>query len=203
MPPVDVRLGFPDVLAPAGEPESLESHGLQGAVAGQDHEVGPRNLLAVLLFDGPEQPARLVEVRVVGPAVERGEALGTRSCAAAAVSGAVGASAVPRHPDEERPVVTVVGRPPVLGVRHQREEVLLHGLEVEFLELLRVVELLPHGIGWGRVLVEDPEVQLIGPPVPVRRAPGLRVNRSPVIDRALAFVSDSVFVHESFRFWLV
>ena len=28
--------------------------------------------------------------------------------------------AVPRHPDEEPPVVTVIGRPPVLRVGHQR-----------------------------------------------------------------------------------
>ena len=43
---------------------------------------------------------------------------------AAAVSDAVGACAVPGHPDEEGPVVTVVRRPPVLRVRHQLEEVL-------------------------------------------------------------------------------
>ena len=40
--------------------------------------------------------------------------------AAAAVVDAVGAGAVPRHPDEERPVVAVVGRPPVLRVGHHR-----------------------------------------------------------------------------------
>ena len=40
--PVDVLFGFPDVLAPAGEPERLEPHRFQRTVAGQDHEVGPR-----------------------------------------------------------------------------------------------------------------------------------------------------------------
>ena len=90
--------------------------------------------------------------------------------AAAAVADAVGAGAVPRHPDEERPVVAEVGRPPVLRVGHQRVEVLLQGLEVELLELLGVVELLAHGIGQGGVLVEDLEVQLVRPPVPVRPA---------------------------------
>ena len=96
--------------------------------------------------------------------------------------------------------MAVVRRPPVLGVRHQLEEVLLHGLEIEFLELFRVVELLAHGVGQGRVLVEDPEIELIGPPVPVRRSPDLRVHGSSVRDRAFVFVSGAVSVHDLFRF---
>ena len=118
--PVDVLLGLPDVLAPAGEAEGLEAHRLQRDVAGEDHQVGPRDLVAVLLLDRPQQPARLVEVGVVGPAVERREALLAGAGAAAAVADAVGAGAVPRHADEERPVVAEVGRPPVLRVGHQR-----------------------------------------------------------------------------------
>jgi hypothetical protein len=88
---------------------------------------------------------------------------------AAAVAHAVGAGAVPRHPDEEPPVVTVIGRPPVLGVGHQRIEVFLQGRQVEFLEFLGVVERLAHGIALG-VLMKNLEVQLVRPPVPVRRA---------------------------------
>jgi hypothetical protein len=72
--PVDL-LGLPDVLTPAGEAEGLEPHRLERDVAGEDHQVGPRDLLPVLLLDRPEQTARLVEVRVVGPAVQRREAL--------------------------------------------------------------------------------------------------------------------------------
>ena len=79
----------------------------------------------------------------------------------------VGARAVPRHPDEQRPVVAVVGRPPVLRVRHQRMEVLDHGIQVETLEFLGVVECLAHRIGQRRVLVEDLQVQLIRPPVSI------------------------------------
>ena len=101
----------------AAEAERLEAHRLQGDVAGEDHQVGPRDLPAVLLLDRPEQAAGLVEVRVVGPAVERGEALRAGAGAAAAVVDAVGAGAVPRHADEERAVVAVVGRPPVLRRR--------------------------------------------------------------------------------------
>jgi hypothetical protein len=120
--PVDVLFGFPDVLPSAGEAERLESHRLQGAVAGKHHQVGPRKPAVVPLLDGPEQTARLVEVRVVGPAAERREAQCARSRAAAAVADAVRARTVPRHPDEEGTVVAEVGRPPVLRGRHHRDD---------------------------------------------------------------------------------
>src|SRR5882757_424078 len=73
--PVDVRFGLPGVDAPAAETERLEPHRLQRDVAGEDQQVGPRDLAAVFLLDRPQQPARLVEVRVVRPAVERRETL--------------------------------------------------------------------------------------------------------------------------------
>ena len=98
--PVDVFFRLPDILASSGKSKRLEAHRLQRAVACQDHEVSPRNLLAVFLLNRPQQAARLVQVGVVRPAVERGETLGTRARAAAPVADAIGASAVPRHPDE-------------------------------------------------------------------------------------------------------
>ena len=73
--PVNVLLRLPDVFAAAGESERLESHRLEGTVAGQDHQVGPRDFPAVLLLDRPEQPTGLVEVRIVGPTVEGRKAL--------------------------------------------------------------------------------------------------------------------------------
>ena len=123
-------VGLPDVLAPAAKAEGPGSHRLQGAVAGKDKQVGPGDLPAVFLLDRPEQPARLVEAGVVGPAVERRKALVARACTAAAVADAVRARGVPRHADEERPIVAVVGRPPVLGCRHQLDDVRLQGIEV-------------------------------------------------------------------------
>ena len=113
----------------------------------QNHKVGPRNLVAVLLLDRPQQPARLVEVHVVRPAVEWRETLLAGSSTAAAIADAVGARAVPRHPDEQWSVVAKIGRPPLLAVRHQRVKVLLQRLNVELLELLRVVERFAHRIG--------------------------------------------------------
>jgi hypothetical protein len=59
---------------PPPKPKVL-SPSTRGDVAGEDHQVGPGDLVAVLLLDRPEQAARLVEVAVVRPAVERREAL--------------------------------------------------------------------------------------------------------------------------------
>src|SRR6185436_4400260 len=87
--PVDVGLGLPDVLAPAAEPEGLEPHGLERDVAREDQEVGPRDLAAVLLLDRPDQPARLVEVGVIRPAVLGREALAAAAGATSTIADAV------------------------------------------------------------------------------------------------------------------
>ena len=175
-PPEDlVRL--PEVLSPEAEAERLEAHRFVGTVAGEDQKIGPGDLAAVLLLDRPEQPAGLVEAHVVGPTIEGGEALSAAVATASAVGDAVGTCGMPRHPDEERPVVAVVGRPPVLRRRHHLHDVPLQRVEVERLELFGVVEVLVHRVGPGRVLVEDLQVQLVRPPVPVRPGPsrlGLR-----------------------------
>src|SRR5581483_4984196 len=113
-PPQNVFLRLPHVLAPAAETEGLESHRLQSDVSGQNHEVGPGDFPAILLLDRPEQPARLVQVGIVRPAVERRKALRARTGPAAAIADAVRAGAVPRHTNEKRPIVAVIGRPPRL-----------------------------------------------------------------------------------------
>ncbi len=112
--PVDVVVGFPHVGPAAAEAEGAKAHRLQRHVAGQQHQVGPADLLAVLLLDRPQQAARLVDVDVVGPAVQRREALLPTPAAAAAVGDAVGAGGVPGHADELRAVVAEVGGPPGL-----------------------------------------------------------------------------------------
>ncbi len=140
---------LPDVDAAAGEAERFEAHQFQRDVAGENHQIGPRDLAAVLLLDRPQQTARLVEVGVVRPAVQRGKALLSGARAATAVRGAVGARAVPGHADHQPAIVTEVGRPPFLRGRHQRGQVLDHGVEIEGLELLGVVERPTHWIGQG------------------------------------------------------
>ena len=173
-PPIDIVLRLPDVGPAAAEAEGLEAHRLERHVSGQDHQVGPGDPPAILLLDRPEQPPGLVEVGVVGPAVERREPLRAVARAAPAIGHAVGAGRVPGHPDEERAVVAVVGRPPVLRAGHQRLEILLDRREIELLEGRRVVEVAAERVSGGRVLVEDLEVDLVGPPVAVGHAPGCR-----------------------------
>ena len=103
-------------------------------VAGQDHQVGPENLRAILLLDRPEQATRLVEIGVVGPGVGRGETLLPRARAAATVRDAVGTSAMPGHADHQAAVVAEIGRPRRLRNRHQRVQVGDHRAEVERLK---------------------------------------------------------------------
>src|SRR5207237_8150647 len=88
--PVDVLLTLPGVYSAAGEAERLEAHRVQGDVAGEDHQVGPGDLPAVLLLDRPHQPPGLVQADVVRPAVERREALLAGAGTAAAVADPVG-----------------------------------------------------------------------------------------------------------------
>ena len=172
--PINILIRLPDVLAPAGETKRLEAHRFERDVAGEDHQVGPGNFPAILLLDRPEQPTRLVEADVVRPTVERREALLAPAAAAAAVTGAVSAGAVPRHANEQRAVMAEIRRPPVLRVGHQRREIFFHRRVVEALELLRVVEVLAHRIGLAGMLVQQFEPQLVRPPVLVRRAAGQR-----------------------------
>ena len=63
--------------------------------------------------------------------------------------------------------MAVIGRPPLLGVGHQRIEILFQGLIVELFEFLGIVEFLAHGIALAGMLVENLQVQLVRPPVPV------------------------------------
>ncbi|MCY1431395.1 hypothetical protein D9M71_473620 [compost metagenome] len=99
--------------------------------------------------------------------------------ATTAITDAIGAGAVPGHADEQRTIVAEVGRPPVLGVGHQRAQVLLEGGKIQALVGLGVIEILVHGIGEARVLMQDFQVQLVGPPVAVTgTTAGSRIERA-------------------------
>ncbi len=181
--PVDILIGFPGILASAGEAEGLEAAGFERDVAGEDHQVGPGNLAAVFLFDRPEQAAGLVETHVVRPRVERGEALLAAATTAAAVAGAVGAGAMPCHADEEAGVGAEVGGPPVLRVGHERGEVFFERVIIEGFELRGVVEVRLHGVGFRRVLGKEFEFEPVGPPVAV----GGAGERCSVVERTFGF----------------
>src|SRR6185436_9266144 len=145
--PINVFLRLPYVGPATAKAEGLEAHRFKCYVAGQNKQVRPRKLAAVFLFDRPEQTTCLVEIAVVGPAVGGGETLLTVPGAAAAIADSVCARRVPCHADEEWSIVAVVRRPPFLRVGHQGMQVLDHCIEVERLELFRVIETLPHWIG--------------------------------------------------------
>lgn len=90
-----------------------------------------------------------------------------RAAAATAIGDAVSAGAVPRHANHERTVMAEVGRPPVLGGSQDLTDVFFDGCQIELLKLGRIVEIRLEGVGLGRVLVENAEVDLFGPPVPI------------------------------------
>src|SRR5437764_1449598 len=86
--------------------------------------------------------------------------------------------------------MTEVRRPPWLRIRHQGSQVLDHGVEVETLELLGVVERLAHRIRQAGVAMKDRNIQLGWPPVAVAMSSG---------ERALARALVSLCVHISLR----
>ncbi len=82
-----------------------------------------------------------------------------------AIGGAIGAGAMPGHADEQAAVMAPVGWPPLLGVGHQGEQILLEALVVELLKSLAIVERIAEGIGGRIVLMQDRQVHLLRPPV--------------------------------------
>src|SRR5580704_6601179 len=95
--PVDVEVRFPNVRTSAGETESLKAHGFQRYVSREDHQVGPRDLLAVFLLNWPQQAPCSIEVDVVWPAIEWSETLLASAAASTTVTRAVRTCTVPRH----------------------------------------------------------------------------------------------------------
>ena len=90
----------------------------------------------------------------------------------AAIRHSVGTGAVPGQAYEQGSVMAPVGRPPVLGVGHQRPQVGLEGGVVEPGKGLGVVEVSAQGIGGRVVLMQQAHLDLIGPPLVVCCAGG-------------------------------
>ena len=119
-------IGLPHINAAAAKTKCLEAHGFKRHIASENDQVGPRNLFAVLLLDGPHQAPRLVKVDIVGPTIEWSKALHAGPATTAAITHAVRAGAVPSHANKERTVVAVVGGPPWLRSCHQRAQIFAH-----------------------------------------------------------------------------
>ena len=173
-PPEHILLGLPDVDPPAGKAKGAESHGFQRHVAREDDQIRPGDGIAVLALDRPEQAPRLVEIGVVRPAVQRRKSLVAMTGSTAAVAAAIGAGAVPGHADEQSSVMAPVSGPPVLRVRHQRPQIGFETLVIKAGERRGVIEVIPQRIGGRMMLVQDAQVDLIGPPVVVAGASGGR-----------------------------
>ena len=156
-------VGLPHVCPATGEPERREAHRLQRAIAREDHQVGPGDLEAILLLHRPQQPARLVQVAVVRKAVQGGEALHPRAGAAPAVTDAVGAGAVPGHPQHERSVMAEVGGPPVLRGGQHLVHIACQLVEIQGQEFLGVVEVLVQRIGRTAGPSQGLQVEPAGP----------------------------------------
>src|SRR3954466_11164760 len=73
--PINVALRLVDVPASAAEAEDRPAHRFDRHIAGEDEQVGPTEIFAVLLLDRPQQPPCLVKIAVIGPAIERCKAL--------------------------------------------------------------------------------------------------------------------------------
>ena len=182
--PIDVLFGGPDVFAAKGKAIGLEPHAFIGDGPGKDHQVGPRDAVAVFLLDRPEQAAGLVEVGVIRPAVQGRKAVVARARATAAIGHAIGARRMPGHADHQATVMAPIGGPPILTVGHQGVDVALDRVEVELLDLIPVVEPLQR-VRLRVMLVQDVEVEGLGPPC---RDRGARGRQTPMHNRAFAGV---------------
>ena len=80
-----------------------------------------------------------------------------------------------------------IRRPPLLRVRHHCGYIFLQLPVVQLLELLSIVELLAHRVGELRVLVQQIQPQVVGPPVAVAppRVTSASVGSCGVVKRAL------------------
>ncbi len=163
--PVDILFRLPDILTATGKTQGFKSHRFKGDIASKNHQVGPGYFPPIFLFDRPKQPARLIKVNVIWPAVEWGKTLAATAGATATITDPVGAGAVPGHANHQPAIVPPVGWPPILGVGHQFTQILFNRLQVQVLEFFSIVERLPHWIGLAGILVQDIKPQLIWPPI--------------------------------------
>ena len=152
------QIGFPVVFSTTGKSHGLEAHRFERHVAGKHHEVCPGQAAAILLLDRPHQAPGLVEVGVIGPAVEWFQSLLATSSATTSVGYSIGTRAVPGHTNEERTVVAVVCRPPGLRGFHQRHDLALQNFQIDRGKGGGVVKVVPKRVGLRSVLPQWAEV---------------------------------------------
>ena len=162
--PIDIGFGFPDVFAPAAKPGSGQPHRFKRAIARQNHQVGPTQCAAILLFDRPQQQPRLVEIDIVRPGIERSKPLVAGPGAAAPVENAICPGAVPSHADEQRTIVAEIGGPPILAIGHQRKQVGLDRCQIQRLERRAIIECRGQRVYASPMLRQHRQVEPVRPP---------------------------------------
>ena len=60
---------LPHILTATAKSKCFKSHGFQRNIAGENDQISPRNLFAILLLDGPHQAPRFVQIDIVGPTI--------------------------------------------------------------------------------------------------------------------------------------
>ena len=157
-------LRLPVISATAGKTKCLEAHIFHGHIPGKYHQISPGDLVAVLLLDGPKQPSGLVQVAVIGPAVQRFKPLLTTVCASTAVGSPIGTRAVPSHTNKERSVVTIVSRPPGLRCGQRVIDIRFQRLEIQSSKLRGVIKISAQGIVTALVLAQRRQIEAGRPP---------------------------------------
>lgn len=66
--------------------------------------------------------------------------------------------------DHQTAVMSPIGRPPVLAVGHECGQVFLERGHIQLFDFFAVIEVCPHGVGFGVVLVQDVQVKCLWPP---------------------------------------
>ncbi|KAI9147020.1 LOW QUALITY PROTEIN: hypothetical protein HJFPF1_13051 [Paramyrothecium foliicola] len=191
--PVDALIGLPSVGTTTSKAKWLEVHAFEGDVAGENHQIGPRNFVSVLLLDRPcawhyvayrggGEPCQgsgyrascSEERSVVDPgetfintqAAKTVSILTHHATTTAAVNSTVGTGAVPSHTDKESTIVAKVGRPPILRV-------------VQRLESLGVVKVSTQRVILRRELAQDIELERAWPEVAAPSAATGRLASDP------------------------
>ena len=163
---------MPDVFTAKGKSKGFKTSHFVGNRTRQNDQIGPRDFVAVFLFDRPQKTTALIGIDVIGPGVQRGKALVASTATTTAIGKAIGACGVPRNAGKHADIAAPIGGPPILAFGHQRAEIVFNRLNVELFDFFGVIEIFAERINLGVMLVQDVKIQRIGPPIGHRGAQG-------------------------------
>src|SRR6185312_17407239 len=88
-------------------------------------------------------------------------------CSTTTVGNTISTRTVPGHTDKQASVMSKICRPPILRVGHERMQILFYSLQVEAFKGFCIVKIFIHWVGSTRMLAQNAQFKLIGPPVAV------------------------------------